>query len=54
MLLIEGSFYFNYNLSTAIISQVRVFDGKRLTQKIGNISDYLYLKMKKTIASYMN
>ena len=47
------SFYFNYDLSTAILNQVRVFDKKRLLTYIGITSDYLHNKMKKTIAAWL-
>jgi hypothetical protein len=41
------AFYFNYNLHTVIISQIKTFDCKRLTRKMGIISEYLYLKIEK-------
>src|SRR3989344_2437572 len=38
------SFYFNYDFSTAVISQIKVFDKKRLNIYIGTVSDYLHMK----------
>ena len=46
------SFYFDYDFSTAIISQTRILDKKRLFEKLGSTSDYVYIKMKKTIQAY--
>lgn len=47
------SFYFDYCLSTAIISQIKVFDKKRLIEFIGTTSDYLHRKMKKTTVAFI-
>ena len=45
------SFYFNYDFSTALISQIKLYDKKRLVKFIGITSDYIHLKIKKaTIA----
>ena len=45
------SFYFNYNFSTALISQIKLYDKKRLVRCIGKTTDYIHLKIKKaTIA----
>ncbi len=41
------AFYFNYDFSTALISQVKLYDKKRLTKFIGNTSDFLHVKIKK-------
>lgn len=40
-------FYFDYNISSAIISQIKNFDYRRLLVKVGVTSDYLHMKMKK-------
>lgn len=51
----QGKYYFNFTLgevgvSTAILSQLRLIDAKRLEYKIGNISkgDFKILKTKLT------
>jgi mRNA interferase MazF len=51
----EGKYYFSFTLgedgvSTAILSQLRLIDAKRLEYKIGNISksDFKILKTKLT------
>jgi mRNA interferase MazF len=46
-------FYFEYNLHTLIVSQLRILDTKRLIKRMGCISNYLHLKTKKTVASFM-
>lgn len=48
------SFYFNYDFSTAIISQTRPFDKKRLFEKMGVTTDYVHIKMKKTIRAFFS
>lgn len=40
-------FYFDYNISSAIVSQIKNLDSRRLLVKIGITSDYLHMKMKK-------
>ena len=40
-------FYFDYDLHTFLIFQIRLFDSKRLIFNMGIISDYLYIKTKK-------
>jgi len=47
------SFYFNYNFNTAIISQIKTFDSKRLFEKTGITSDYLHNKMKKATIAFI-
>lgn len=51
---VHVSFYFNYDINTAIVSQIRIFDRKRLVEKIGIISDYVYEKMKKTTITFLS
>jgi len=51
-----GPFYFNIpdsggKKASAILSQLRLFDAKRLQYKIGNIEVSLFLKLKKTLKS---
>lgn len=48
------SFYFNYDLSTALIAQIKVFDKGRLVEKIGVTSDYLNMKMKKATVAFVS
>jgi hypothetical protein len=48
------SFYFNYDLSTGNISQIKVFDKKRLLDRIGVTSDYLHMKMKKATVAFIS
>lgn len=43
------SFYFDYNLHSLIISQIRTCDSKRLVDKMGSISLYLHDKTKKAV-----
>jgi mRNA interferase MazF len=45
--------YFNYDISTAIISQIRNFDRNRLFERMGIVSDYLHSKMKKATVAYI-
>ncbi|MBU4536708.1 type II toxin-antitoxin system PemK/MazF family toxin [Patescibacteria group bacterium] len=49
----EGKFYFNFlfqnNKSNAILSQIRLFDSKRLKYKIGKISVGDFNKIKEKI-----
>jgi mRNA-degrading endonuclease toxin of MazEF toxin-antitoxin module len=45
--------YFNYDISTAIISQIRNYDKKRLFEKMGIVSDYLHSKIKKATVAYI-
>lgn len=47
------SFYFNYDLNTAKLSQIKTFDKKRLLRLIGNTSDYLHNKMKKATVAFL-
>lgn len=51
---IHISFYFNYDISTALIFQVRSFDKRRLVQKIGRISMYVYNKIKKATIAFVS
>ncbi len=48
------AFYFKYNLSTALLSQIRMLDRKRLVKKMGRTSDYLHNKMKKATADFIS
>ncbi len=47
------AFYVNYDFSTAVVSQMRTFDKKRLLKKIGNTSDYLYEKIRKAAIAFI-
>lgn len=47
------AFYFNYDFSTATISQIRILDKNRLFNRIGNTSDYLHNKMKKATVAFI-
>ena len=47
------SFYFNYDFHTAILSQVKVMDKKRLVKRMGITSDYLHTKMKKATIAFI-
>ncbi len=42
-------FYFNYDFHSAIIFQIKTFDGKRLRNLMGSISLYLNNKIKKAV-----
>ena len=48
------SFYFEYEINTAIISQISVFDRKRLMNRMGGVSDYLFLKIKKAVVAFVS
>lgn len=41
------AFYFKYNLHTAVLSQSKTFDKRRLVSRMGEVSDYLFLKIRK-------
>lgn len=49
----KGKYYFSFNLndkiSTAILSQIKLTDGKRLNYKIGNISRNDFIEIKKRL-----
>ena len=47
------SFYLNYDLNAAIISQIKTFDKKRLYKLIGITSNYLHERMKKATLAFM-
>lgn len=47
------SFYFNDDVMTAKISQIKVFDKRRLSKRIGITSDYLHSKLKKATAAFI-
>ncbi len=47
------AFYFEYDFSVAIISQIRNYDSKRLVKYLGNISDYLHNKIKKATVAFI-
>ena len=53
----KGLYYFSFTLnseiSTAILSQIRLTDGKRLNYKIGNISNNDFIEMKKRLAQLL-
>ena len=51
---IHVSFYFNYDISTALIFQIRSFDKKRLVQRIGRTSIYVYNKIKKAVKAFVS
>ncbi len=52
-----GKYYHNFNLngniSTAILSQFRLIDAKRLKYKIGDISDAVLLEIKTKIRQFL-
>lgn len=48
------TFYFEYNLYSMLIFQIKAFDSKRLIRKIGTISNYLYRKTKKTTTQFLS
>ena len=50
-------FYFEYNKgesTTAILSQLRLIDTKRLDYKIGNIKEVDFVEMKKRLSTFLN
>jgi mRNA interferase MazF len=47
------AFYFDYDLQSVVLSQIKVFDKKRLLQRIGRTSDYLQKKMKKATIAFL-
>lgn len=53
----QGQHYFpfqlNEKLSTAILSQIRLIDGKRLQYKIGNVAHDDLQQMKKRLAQFL-
>ncbi len=46
-------FYFNYDLNSAIISQIKIFDTKRFFKVINRISDHVYLKIKEKVIAFI-
>lgn len=50
---VHVTFYFDYDISTAIISQIKVLDGKRLLNRITTVSDYVHQKIKKATADFI-
>jgi len=48
------AFYFEYDLHTMIINQIRNYDSKRLKNKMGTISNYLFDKTKKMTIRFLN
>ena len=46
-------FYFNYDLNSIIISQLKIFDSKRLLKKMDTISTYLFKKIMKKAIAYL-
>jgi len=46
-------FYFDYDFHSVILSQIRIFDTKRLFKIKGKISDYLFSKIKKKVIALM-
>ena len=51
---IHVAFYFEYDLHTALIFQLKSYDSKRLTQKMGSVSDYIFNKIKKTTILFLS
>lgn len=53
----KGKYYFSFGLnnatSTAILSQIRLIDGKRLNYKIGNIAKDDFIEIKKRLAQLL-
>ena len=47
------SFAFNGGTSTAILSQMRLIDGKRLQYKIGDVPDENFMEMKKRLIQFL-
>lgn len=45
--------YFNDDLHTVRIAQIRTLDAKRLDEKIGTISEVLFSKIKNTVTMYL-
>ena len=46
-------FYFNYDFNTAIISQISMYDRRRLIRRMGSVSEYLSLKIKKAVRTFI-
>lgn len=46
-------FYFNYNIYSMLIFQIRIIDSLRLVNKIDNISNYIHKKTKKAVATFL-
>ena len=53
----KGPYYFSFSLdeevSTAILSQIRLIDSKRLQYKIGDLSDVDFLEIKKRLTQLL-
>ena len=53
----NGKYYFNFALnggiSTAILSQIRLIDGKRLQYKIGDVSENDFREIRKRLARFL-
>lgn len=53
----SGKYYYSFELngaiSTAILSQIRLVDGKRLNYKIGNIPKEDFIEIKKRLAQLL-
>ncbi len=47
------SFYLDYDFSTAILTQIRIFDSRRLDHRKGWVSEYIYSKIKKALAIFL-
>jgi mRNA-degrading endonuclease toxin of MazEF toxin-antitoxin module len=47
------SFYFNYDITTAKLSQIKVYDRNRLLKLVGRTTDYLHEKMKKATVAFI-
>jgi mRNA interferase MazF len=53
----KGAYYFSFALngenSTAILSQLRLMDGKRLQYKIGDVSEGDFIEIRKRLARFL-
>ena len=53
----KGPYYFSFNynwvISTAILSQIRLIDGKRLQYKVGNMSEADFRMIKKRLVQLL-
>ena len=45
--------YFNYGFHTVVVSEIRTYEKKRLENRIGSVSDYLLMKMKKAATHFL-
>ncbi len=46
-------FYFNYSISVALISQLKILDKRRLLKKMGSLHQNTFTKIKKAVTQFL-